>query len=181
MAYVISSPLISAPGEIRTEDYLRRPHLGHIEDALAYIAARSRAKARPKPDAWAIAAIVARYLLALLFLAAGISGFFLVHNPPPAPPGLAGIFQDVFFRSGWVLLVDGMEALVGALLLVNRFVPLALTILAGILFNIYAFHITMAAAGLPAPIIVTALLLLVAWPLRSHFAPLLAARAAHQP
>jgi putative oxidoreductase len=138
--------------------------------------------AAPSPRAQraaSIAATVARVLLGLLFLVAGLSGFVFFHNPPPAPPGLAGAFQDVFFRSGWVLFVDGMEVIAGALLLTNRFVPLALVILAGLLYNIYAFHITMAPAGLPAPIIATALWLLVAWPLRSYFAPLFAARTTH--
>jgi uncharacterized membrane protein YphA (DoxX/SURF4 family) len=139
------------------------------------IVARTPAVEREK-RARAIAVLWARLLLGATFVAAGLSGFLLFHNPPPAPPGLAGAFQAVFFRSGWVLLVDAVEVSAGALLLADRFVPLALVALASILFNIYAFHITMAPAGLPAPIVVTALWLVVAWPLRSHFAPLLSAR-----
>jgi putative oxidoreductase len=124
-----------------------------------------------------IAFLIARILLGLIFTAAGVAGFFIFHNPPPAPPGLAAAFQDVFFRSGWVLFVDSVYIVAGVLLLANRYVPLALVALAAIIFNIFVFHLTIMPAGLPAPVILTLLWLLVAWPLRSHFAPLLAARA----
>ncbi len=96
-----------------------------------------------------IAVVVARILLGLVFFAAGLSGFFFVADPPPAPPGLAGEFQDAFFRSGWVVFVDGIELLAGVLLLVNRFVALALTLLGGVISNIIVYHITLAPAGLP--------------------------------
>ncbi|HEY8298397.1 MAG TPA: hypothetical protein VIG32_10280 [Candidatus Baltobacteraceae bacterium] len=124
------------------------------------------------------ASTIARILLGLIFVAAGLSGFLIFHNPPQAPPGLAGAFQDVFFKSGWVLFVDAIQMITGLLLLANRFVPLALTALAAVIFNIYIFHLTMAPIGLPAPIVVTVLWLLVALPLRSHFAPLLVTKAA---
>ncbi len=117
-----------------------------------------------------ILVVVARTLLGLVFVAAGLSGFLILNNPPPAPPGLAGLFQEVFFRSGWVLFVDGAEFITGALLVTNRYVPFALVVSAAILANIYAFHITMAPSGLPAPIVLTMLWLIVAWPLRRHFA-----------
>jgi hypothetical protein len=115
---------------------------------------------------------VARILLGLVFLAAGISGFVLISHPPAAPPGLAGAFQDVFFRSRWVLFVDGVEAIAGALLLANRYVPLALTALAAVIANIIVFHLTMAPAGLPIAAIVAALWGVLAYRHRTSFAPL---------
>lgn len=133
-----------------------------------------------------IASLVARILLGLIMLAAGASGFIIFHNPPPAPPGLAAAFQDVFFRSGWVLVVDAVELTCGLLLLFNRFVPLAVVMLAALIVNMYTFHITMMPAGTIAPVILTILWFTTAWPLRAHFAPLLTARAepdygAHHP
>jgi hypothetical protein len=107
---------------------------------------------------------------------AGASGFLLISNPPPAPPGLAGEFQHVFFQSRWVLFVDGMEFLCGALLLANRFMPLALLTLAAILANILAFHITMQPAGLPIPVVLVALWVFLAYHHRASFAPLLVAK-----
>lgn len=124
-----------------------------------------------------IAAPTARVLLGLIFLAAGLSGFLLISNPPPAPPGLAGAFQDVFFRSRWVLFVDAVELISGALLLANRYVPLALAMLAAVIANILVFHLTMAQSSLPVPLVVLALWTVAAWRFRSSFAPLLVAQA----
>jgi putative oxidoreductase len=118
-----------------------------------------------------------RILLGLVFFAAGLSGFFLIANPPPFPPGLAGAFQDVFFKSGWVLFVDSVELLTGLLLLSNRFVPLALTALAAVISNILVFHITMMPSGLPVALVVTVLWTIVALRFRSVFAPLLVQKA----
>jgi putative oxidoreductase len=121
-----------------------------------------------------IAATVARILLGLVFFAAGLSGFLLISNPPPAPPGLAADFQHVFFASRWVLFVDSVELIAGALLLANRFVPLALAMLAAVIYNILAFHITMAQSTLPVPLVVTLLWIILASRYRSTFAPLFA-------
>mgnify|MGYP001256890042 CR=1 FL=1 len=126
------------------------------------------------------AVTVARTLLALIFIAAGVSGFLLIQNPPPAPPGLAGAFQDVYFRSHWVVFVDGVELIAGILLLANRFVPLALVVLAAVITNMFIFHITMMPLGLPAPLVLTVLWVIVAWPLRSYLVPLLVQRPSYQ-
>ena len=119
-------------------------------------------------------ATIARILLGLVFFAAGLSGFLLISHPPAQPPGLAGEFQDVFFRSYWVLFVDGVELIAGLLLLSNRYVPLALTLLAAVIANIIVFHITMAPMGLPIAAIVAVLWIVVAMRHRSSFAPLFA-------
>lgn len=124
-----------------------------------------------------IAALIARILLGLVFVAAGASGFFLFNHPPPAPPGLAGQFQEVFFKSGWVLFVDGVELVSGALLLANRYVPLALTMLGAIIANILVFHFTIMHAGTPIALALAACWMLVAYRFRASFAPLLAAKA----
>jgi putative oxidoreductase len=116
--------------------------------------------------------VTSRILLGLVFFASGLSGFFLISNPPPFPPGLAGAFQDVFFKSGWVLFVDSVELLTGVLLLSNRYIPLALTALAAVISNILVFHITMMPSGLPVALFVTLLWTIVAMPYRSRFASL---------
>lgn len=120
--------------------------------------------------------VVSRILLGLVFFASGVSGFILSANPPSMPPGLAGTFQDVFFQSHWVLFVDAVEFVAGSLLLANRYVPLALTLLAAVIANILVFHITMMPAGLPVALVVTLLWSVLAVRFRSSFAPLLAER-----
>ena len=118
-------------------------------------------------------ATIARIVLGLVFFASGLSGFLLIAHPPAPPPGLAGEFQEVFFRSYWVLFVDGVELLAGILLLANRYVPLALAMLAAVIANIIVFHLTMAPLGLPIAAIVAALWTIVALRYRASFAPLL--------
>lgn len=117
-----------------------------------------------------ITSIVARILLGLLFTFAGAMGFLMIANPPPQQPGLVGEFTTVFFASKWILFVKGVELLAGILLLTNRFVPLALTLLGGVLYNILAVHITMMPAGLPVPCVALALWFLASLPYRASFA-----------
>lgn len=122
-----------------------------------------------------IATTIARIILGLGFTFAGASAFFI--TTPPPEPGLAGAFNDVFFHSHWVYFVSVAQLTLGVMLLVNRFVPVALMILAGFIYNSFAFHITMAPGGLPAPAIVSVLWLLVSLKYRALFAPLFVAKA----
>lgn len=120
----------------------------------------------------AIITTIARIVLGLLFTAAGTMAF-LISNPPPEP-GLAGAFNDIFVHSHWALFVGAAQLAAGVLLLVNRFVPLALIMLGAFLYNSFAFHITMAQSALPAPVIVLALWIVVALKYRPVFAQLFA-------
>jgi putative oxidoreductase len=125
-----------------------------------------------------IAYATARILLGLLFTLAGFSGFaFLFMSAPPSMPGLAGEFQNVFFRSHWVQFVDGIEFIAGILLLANRYVPLALLLLAGVISNILVFHITMAPTGIAPGLIAAALWLFIALRHRSLLAPIFRAQS----
>ena len=122
----------------------------------------------------AIGTTAARIVLGLVFVAAGTSGFiFLFMPPPPAPPGLAGTFMDVFFRSHWVQFVDGTELVAGVLLLINRYVALALVALIAVIANMFWFHLTMQPAGLPSPLVLLALWIVVARRHRTALLPLL--------
>lgn len=117
-----------------------------------------------------IAATVARIVLGLLFAFAGVMAFLI--SSPPSQPGLAGTFNEVYFHSHWAQFVGAAQIVIGVLLLVNRYVPIALIMLAAFLYNSFAFHITMAPGALFAPVIVLALWTLVALSYRSAFAPL---------
>ena len=119
-----------------------------------------------------IAATVARILLGLTFLAAGIMtlGFIVLNYAPPPQPGLAGQFQTVFFASRWVLLVSSVQVISGVLLLANRYVTLAITMLGAVIANILTYHITLAPSSLPPALVVTVLWAIVASRYRSSFA-----------
>jgi uncharacterized membrane protein YphA (DoxX/SURF4 family) len=121
---------------------------------------------------------VGRVILGLVFFVFGWNGFlhFLPQPPPPAP---AANLLGAMIGSGYLMaLVKGTEVLAGALLLANRFVPLALAVLAPVLVNIAAFHAFLAPAGLPLVIVLIAVEVYLAWAYRAAFAPMLRARAA---
>jgi putative oxidoreductase len=92
--------------------------------------------------------LIARSLLGLLFVVFGLNGF-LHFIPMPPQPGLAGQYMGVLFVSHYVVLVFLVQVIGGALLLANRFVPLALILLGPVLVNILLFHLLMAPSGLP--------------------------------
>ncbi|MDP3072980.1 MAG: DoxX family protein [Opitutaceae bacterium] len=122
---------------------------------------------------------IARVLLGLVFFVFGLNGFFFfIPAPPPEqlPAGLVA-FSTAMMNTGYLFqLVKGTEVLVGALLLLNRFVPLALTLLAPVIVNIVAVHALLAPSGLPMAVVILGLELYLAWSYRSAFRPMLAAR-----
>ncbi len=65
---------------------------------------------------------------------------------------------------------ENRQVIGGLLLLIGRFVPLGLTILAAIIFNIWAFHVLMAPEGFPPALVVTLLELFLLWSYRESFA-----------
>jgi putative oxidoreductase len=125
-----------------------------------------------------IVSTAARLLLGLLFFVMGLNGFLLFIPPPPTGiPHNAMAFNEAMFASHYVYMTSGVQALAGLLLLVNRYVPFTLIVLAAVLVNIVTFHITMWPQTLfPMPLLAVVLWFLTAWPLRTYFAPLFAAR-----
>lgn len=124
-----------------------------------------------------IVTIIARLLLGLVFVVFGANFFFHFIKAPP-PTGLAGDYFRVLSESGYLYVIGAMQLLGGLLVLTGLFVPLGLTILAGILFNIWTFHLLFAPAGLGPAIIATVLELCLLWAYRSAFAGLFTSRAA---
>jgi len=122
-----------------------------------------------------IAALIARILLGLLFLVFGLNGF--LHFIPMAPPaGLAGQYMGALFVSHYLVAVFLLEIIGGALLLANRFVPLALVLLGPVLVNILLFHSLMAPEGLPIALFATVLWAILFYAVRHAFAGLLVQR-----
>lgn len=118
---------------------------------------------------------VSRFLLGLIFLIFGLNGF-LHFIPMPPPSGVAGQFFGALFVSNYLVPIFGLQVISGALLLVNRFVPLALTILAAIIVNILLFHVLMNPAGLGLAVFVAILWGVVFASVRSAFAGIFQAR-----
>jgi putative oxidoreductase len=97
-----------------------------------------------------IASIIARYLLGLMFTVFGLNGFLnFIHQPPPTNP-LAIQFFVAVSGSHFAAFFFAVQILGGLLLLSGFFVPLALTLLAAVLYNILAFHLTLSPGIAPA-------------------------------
>jgi putative oxidoreductase len=124
-----------------------------------------------------IASVVARYLLGLIFLVFGLNGFFHF-IPMPPPTGVAGQFFGAIFASHYWTVIFGLQVLGGVLLLVNRYVPLALVILGPIIVNILFFHFLMAPAGLPLALLVAILWTVVAFRNKQYLSSIFVPRAA---
>jgi uncharacterized membrane protein YphA (DoxX/SURF4 family) len=120
---------------------------------------------------------VVRVLLGLMFLVFGLNGFL---NFMPAPKDMPQEIMTVvgsLMQAGYMTVVSGAEVVIAVLLLLNRFVPLALALLAPIIVGILTFHIAMAPATIGPGIVVAVMELYLAWVYRAAFEPMLAARA----
>jgi hypothetical protein len=118
-----------------------------------------------------IIAVIARFLLGFIFLVFGLNGF-LHFIPASLPSGTAGQFVGALFVSNYLVVVFLFQLISAVLLLINRYVPLALTLLAPIIVNILLFHVLMALNGLPLALVVTVLWIIVFLSVRSAFAGL---------
>ena len=123
-----------------------------------------------------IVTLIVRILLGLVFFVFGLNGFVGFFPMPPLA-GAAGAFIGALFSSHYLYLVSGTQLIAGALLLINRFVPLALAMLAPVLANILAYHLTMQMEGLPLALITTLLWALLVWRYRAHFTSLFVHKA----
>lgn len=125
-----------------------------------------------------IASTVARYLLGLIFLVFGLNGF-LHFIPMPPPKGLAAQqFGGAIFMSHYWVVIFGIQVIGAVLLLVNRFVPLALVLLGPVIFNIFFFHALMAPEGIPLAIVVVVLWAILAVHYKQYLAGIFVQNAA---
>jgi len=121
----------------------------------------------------------ARILLGLVFFVFGLDGFLhFVPQPTTPPPAGAMALGFALVKSGYLFqLIKGTEVVVGALLLCNRLVPLALALIAPVIVNIVAFHAFLAPEGLSIALGVLVLEVYLAWHYRAVYRPMLAVRA----
>jgi uncharacterized membrane protein YphA (DoxX/SURF4 family) len=121
---------------------------------------------------------IARILMGLVFFVFGLNGFLHFLPQPKDMPAGALAFFGALMKTGYMVpLIFGTQTLGGALLLLNRFVPLALALLAPVIVNIMSFHLFLAPSGLPLACVVLALELYLAWSYRKVYLPMLAMRA----
>jgi hypothetical protein len=119
---------------------------------------------------------ILRTLLGLAFVVFGLNYFLgFLPQPKDVPPD-AIAFMVPFIGAKYMGLIKTIEIASGLLLIGNRFVPLALTLLAPILVGITWFHISLEPAGLPVPLALVAIEVALAYFYRDAFAPMLRAK-----
>src|SRR6202042_2527270 len=121
------------------------------------------------------ASVIVRYLAGVIFLVFGLNGY-LNFIPMPPPGGIAGQFMGALYASHYLWVIFAFQVVAGVLLLVNRYVPLAVAMLAPILVNILSFHALMAPSGLPLALFVALLWAAIFVDVRSAFAGLFQSR-----
>jgi putative oxidoreductase len=123
-----------------------------------------------------ISVLIARILLGLVFLVFGADKIVpFLHAPMPT--GDAGALIGLMFAHKWILFYGFIETASGLMLLAGRFVPLALTLLAGMGTNILLFNITLTPSNLPIPLVVAVLEIFLVYAYRAYFAGIFTAKA----
>ncbi|MCJ8008370.1 hypothetical protein ACFFF5_16115 [Lederbergia wuyishanensis] len=116
---------------------------------------------------------VSELLLGLIFLCAGLNGYIVLFGFNPLFPTSPKAME--FLGKGYLLALEKTPEIVcGILLIIRRFVPLALTILAPIIINILAFHIFVDNTLLPLAVLLFLLESVLIWRYRKSFLGLLA-------
>jgi len=124
-----------------------------------------------------IATLIARIVLGLIFVVFGLNGFLNFLSMGPMPTGLAGQFVGALALSHYFWFVAALQIAGGALLLANRFVPLALVLLGSVIVNILCYHVFLNPSGAGPAAVVTVLWLTVFYGNRQHFSGIFVQRA----
>ncbi len=97
---------------------------------------------------------IVRVLLGLPFLVFGANA---IHPFLPMPPmaGDSGTLAAIMMHHGWFLFIGTLYVIAGILLIVGRYVPIALVLLGPILVVILLFHVTLSPNELGFPIVLT--------------------------
>lgn len=124
-----------------------------------------------------VATAVARILMGLVFFIFGLNGFLQFIPVKSMPTGMAGEFVTVLIQSHWVWVVSAFQLVGGILLLVNRYVPLALALLAPVIVNILAYHALLDHNGAVPGLVVAICWGILFYRYRENFAGVFAAKA----
>jgi hypothetical protein len=84
--------------------------------------------------------------------------------------------MGALYVSHYLWVIFAFQLVAGALLLVNRYVPLAVAMLAPVLVNVITFHVLMAPSGLPMALFVALLWAVIFIDVRPVFSGLFQSR-----
>lgn len=98
-----------------------------------------------------------RIVLGLILIIFGANKF-LGFMPSPDLPEAAGNFMGALAGTGYMFpLIGAVEVIVGLLLVLNKWVPFALILLAPVAVNMVIFHLKLAPGGIGPAALVTIL------------------------
>ena len=115
-----------------------------------------------------------RILFGVFCLVFGLNKF-LGFMPFPAIPGDGGTLMGIYATSGFLKIIGVLEILGSLALLLNKFVPLALTILVAIMFNAFLFHALHDMANIGGAVLGLLLGLILVYANKNRFSDLLSA------
>ena len=119
---------------------------------------------------------ILRLVLGLVFLVFGLNAF-LQFLKGTMPGGLAGQFLQALFQSHYVFAIGAVQAVGGALLMINRYVPLALAMLGTVIVNILLYHLLLNHEGIGGALIVAVLWFVLFFHYCQYFSGIFTAKA----
>ena len=120
-----------------------------------------------------VSVISARVVLGLIYFVFGLNFFLHFLPTPPSAGGVADAFVGGLFQSGYFFpMLKSIEVVLGGLLLIGLFVPLALVILMPVSLNIFLFHAFLTPGNATMGIVIILVHLYLAWAYRDYYKPL---------
>ncbi len=119
--------------------------------------------------------LIVRTLTGLLFVFASLAYFLNLVQPPEMTGPIKEFNEGLAASTYFFPLLKATELVCGIALIVGRFVPLALVILAPIIINILMVHTFLDRSGLPVALFLVAANLFLAYYYRENFSGVLKA------
>jgi len=110
--------------------------------------------------------------VAMIVFGANKFGHFM---PMPPPEGEWAVLMGSFVSSGFLKLIAVLEIVFGLLLVLGKYVPLALTIIAAIMFNAAVLHGLYDPANIAGALVFLILSLVLVYMNKDRFSDLLSA------
>ena len=123
------------------------------------------------------AIIGARVILGLIFVVFGLNGFFGFIEPPESNEAMTTFMTGLFGTGYFMQVVKAVEVISGLMILLGRWLPLGLILLAPVSVHILAAHVFLDTAGLPMAIVIIVLQLFLAYAYRDAYSGILDANA----
>jgi len=116
--------------------------------------------------------MVLRIILGLILIIFGANKF-AGFMPAPELPEAAGNFMGALVKTGYMFpLIGAVEVIVGLLLVLKKWVPFALILLAPVAVNMVLFHLQLAPGGIGPAAVVTILNVILIYANWDKFKPL---------